>query len=106
MLRVAKISLKANPVTTSGELPAVGSTVPDVALTGTDLADVKLSDFKGKKVLNVFPSLDTGVCATSVRTFAKKAAGTAGVSVLNISADLPFAHKRFCTAENITGVVN
>lgn len=103
---MAKITLKGNTISTSGELPALGSTAPDFTLTGTDLADKKLSDFSGKKVLNIFPSLDTGVCATSVRTFAKKAAGKAGVTVLNISADLPFAHKRFCTAEGISGVVN
>ena len=103
---MANISLKGKPITTTGNLPQVGETAPDVTLTQLDLADVKLSDIKGKKVLNIFPSLDTGVCATSVRTFAKRAATQPGVTVLNISADLPFAHKRFCTAENITGVTN
>jgi len=103
---MAQITLKQKPINTSGTLPAVGSTAPEVTLTQVDLADVKLSSFKGKRVLNIFPSLDTGVCATSVRTFAKKAASVSGVTVLNISMDLPFAHKRFCTAEGITGVVN
>jgi len=106
MAHVANIKLKGNPITTSGQLPAVGSTAPDAVLTQVDLADVKLSDIKGKRVLNIFPSLDTGACATSVRTFAKKATAIPGVTVLNVSADLPFAHKRFCTAEGITGVTN
>ena len=103
---MANITLKGKAITTSGNLPQVGTIAPEFTLTGTDLSDVKLSDLKGKKVLNIFPSLDTGVCAMSVRTFAKQAAGKPGVTVLNISADLPFAHKRFCTAENITGVTN
>jgi thiol peroxidase len=103
---MADITLKGNAIHTSGKLPEVGSTAPDFTLTKTDLSDVKLSAYKGKKVLNVFPSLDTGVCATSVRTFNKKAAGKAGVTVLNISADLPFAHKRFCAAEGIEGAEN
>lgn len=103
---MAKITLKGNPIQTSGELPAAGSAAPDPVLTGTDLADVRLSSFKGKKVLNIFPSLDTAVCATSVRTFSKKATGRKDVTVLNISMDLPFAHKRFCASEGIEGVVN
>ena len=103
---MANITLKGKPITTSGNLPAVGTIAPDVTLTGIDLADVQLSDLKGRKVLNIFPSLDTGVCATSVRTFAQKVVGKGGVTVLNVSADLPFAHKRFCTAEGIAGVTN
>jgi len=72
---------------------------------GLDLAEKRLADFRGKKVLNVFPSLDTPVCALSVRTFNARAAGTPGVTVLNVSADLPFAQKRFCGAEGIERAV-
>jgi thiol peroxidase len=102
---VAKITLKGNPINTSGNLPAVGSSAPDFALVAGDLSEKKLSAFTGKRVLNVFPSIDTGVCATSVRTFNKKAAAVSGVTVLNISMDLPFAAKRFCGAEGIEGAV-
>lgn len=102
---MATITLKGNPIPTSGELPAVGSTAPDFALVRTDMAEVKLGTYSGKKkVLNIFPSVDTPVCATSVRTFNQRAAGRPGVTVLNISADLPFAHKRFCAAEGIQNV--
>ncbi len=103
---MATITLKGNPIETVGTLPAVGTSAPDFHLTGTDLGNKTLADFPGKRVLNIFPSLDTGVCATSVRTFNAKAGNTDGVTVLNISADLPFAHKRFCTAEGIEGAVN
>jgi thiol peroxidase len=102
---MSTITFKGNPIHTSGSLPAVGATAPEFSLVGADLAEKKLSAFTGKKVLNIFPSLDTGVCATSVRTFNKKAAGMAGVAVLNISMDLPFAAKRFCAAEGIEGAV-
>ncbi|HVE85920.1 MAG TPA: thiol peroxidase [Myxococcales bacterium] len=98
---MATVTLKGNPIKTSGDLPAVGSTAPDATLTGLDLADKKLSSIQGKRVLNIFPSIDTGVCATSVRTFNKRAAEKPGVTVLNISMDLPFAQKRFCGAEGI-----
>ena len=98
---MAKITLKGNPIHTQGELPAVGSTAPDATLTGTDLADKKLSSIPGKRVLNIFPSIDTGVCAASVREFNQRATRTPGVTVLNISMDLPFALKRFCGAEDI-----
>ena len=102
---MATITLKGNPIPTSGELPAVGSTAPDFALVRTDMAEVKLGTYTGKKkVLNIFPSVDTPVCAASVRTFNQKAAGRGGVVVLNVSADLPFAHKRFCAAEGIQNV--
>ena len=85
----------------------MGSTAPDFALVKTDLSEAKLSSYAGKKkVLNVFPSLDTATCATSVRTFNKKAASLTDVVVLNVSKDLPFAHKRFCSAEGIEGVEN
>ncbi len=103
---MAEITLKGNPIHTSGELPAVGSTAPAFRLTDKSLADKSLDDFPGKKVLNVFPSLDTPVCANSVREFNRRAAGRGGVTVLNVSADLPFAHGRFCTAEGIENAVN
>jgi len=104
---MAQITLKGNSVNTCGELPAVGSDAPDFCLTTTDLADVSLKEYAGKKVvLNIFPSIDTPVCATSVRTFNDKAAGKDDTIVLCISRDLPFAHKRFCGAEGIDGVVS
>lgn len=98
---MATITLKGNPIHTAGELPSVGSSAPDTTLTGTDLANVKLSSIAGKRVLNIFPSIDTGVCATSVRTFNKRATEKPGVTVINVSMDLPFALKRFCGAEGI-----
>jgi thioredoxin-dependent peroxiredoxin len=99
---MAKIKLKGNPVTTSGDLPAVGSTAKDFSLVALDLSEKGLSSFPGKKkVLNVYPSLDTPTCATSVKSFHAKIAGRDDVVVLNISADLPFAGKRFCAAEGI-----
>ena len=103
---MAKITFKGNPINSIGTLPAVGSKAPDFKLTKTDLSDVSLKDFAGKKiVLNIFPSIDTGVCATSVRKFNTEAAGLPNTVVVGVSKDLPFAHKRFCGAENITGVV-
>lgn len=102
---MATITLKGNPIPTSGDLPAVGSNAPNFSLVRTDMAEVKLANYGGKKkVLNIFPSIDTPVCATSVRTFNQRAAGRGSVVVLNISADLPFAHKRFCAAEGIQNV--
>ncbi len=103
---MAEITLKGNPIHTNGELPANGTAAPGFNLTGTDLADKGLDDFSGKKVLNVFPSLDTPVCAVSIRQFNERAAGRDGVTVLNISADLPFAHGRFCAAEGIENAIN
>ena len=103
---MAKITLKGNPVTTIGELPKVGAKAPDFTLVKTDLGNVSLKDFAGKKVvLNIFPSIDTAVCALSVRTFNQKAAALANTVVLCVSKDLPFAHKRFCGAEGIEKVV-
>jgi thiol peroxidase len=102
---MARITLKGNPFDTSGTLPAKGTTAPDFTLVGLDLGAKRLADFQGKKVLNVFPSLDTPVCAISVRAFNEKAAGKPGVAVLNISADLPFAQARFCGAEGIERAV-
>src|SRR4051812_31505237 len=99
---MATISLKGNAIHTSGSLPAVGSKAPGFKLVRTDLSEVTLSSFTGKKkVLNIFPSVDTGTCAMSVRKFNKEAADLSGVAVLNVSADLPFAQGRFCGAEGI-----
>jgi thiol peroxidase len=98
---MAKITLKGNPLNTSGELPKVGEQAPDFTLWKTDLSEAKLSSYAGKKILNIFPSIDTPVCATSVRKFHEQASKLSGVTVLNISADLPFAHTRFCAAEGI-----
>ncbi|MBI1861730.1 MAG: thiol peroxidase [Deltaproteobacteria bacterium] len=102
---MASITLKGNPVKTVGELPAVGTQAPDFKLVKTDLSEVKLENFAGqKKVLNIFPSVDTGTCAMSVRKFNELAAGAANTVVLCISMDLPFAQKRFCGAEGIQNV--
>ena len=99
---MAQITLKGNPVETSGTLPSVGSTSPGFKLVRTDLSEVTLENYTGKKkVLNIFPSIDTATCAMSVRHFNKDAASLPNVAVLNISADLPFAQKRFCGAEGI-----
>lgn len=101
------ITLRGKPMQTSGALPTIGSTAPAFELVGQDLRDVALSDFAGKwKVLNIFPSIDTPVCATSVRKFNEKAAKFTNAVVLDISADLPFAMKRFCAAEGLGHVVN
>jgi len=103
---MAKITLKGNPVNTSGNLPVKGTQAPDFTLVKSDLGSLSLSDLKGKKViLNIFPSLDTSVCAASVRKFNQLAAGKDNVKVLAISKDLPFAHGRFCTTEGIANVV-
>jgi thiol peroxidase len=102
---MATITLKGNPIETVGELPAVNTAAPAFTLTGADLADVTLDSRKGKKlVLNIFPSIDTPVCEASVRKFNDAAASLDGVHVLCISADLPFALKRFCGAEGIDAV--
>ena len=103
---MAKITLKGNPINTSGHLPSKSSKAPDFILVKSDLVNLSLSELKGKKlILNIFPSLDTSVCATSVRKFNQLAAGKTNTVVLAISKDLPFAHKRFCTTEGITNVV-
>lgn len=102
---MAEITLRGNPIHTVGELPAVGSPAPEFTLTGTDLGDVSSADYAGKPVvLNIFPSIDTPTCATSVRTFNQKAAEREGVEVLCVSNDLPFAQNRFCGAEGIDKV--
>ena len=100
---MASITLRGNPVETSGDLPKVGASAPDFSLLKQDLSRASLKDFPGTKVLNIFPSIDTPVCAASVRKF-NQAAAEKGVTVLCISEDLPFAFKRFCGAENIDKV--
>ncbi|CRZ14258.1 thiol peroxidase [Mycolicibacterium neworleansense] len=101
---MAQITLRGNPINTVGDLPAVGSPAPGFSLTGTDLGAVTNDQFAGKSVLlNIFPSVDTPVCATSVRTFNQRAAES-GATVLCVSNDLPFAQKRFCGAEGIENV--
>jgi thiol peroxidase len=103
---MATISLRGKPVQTSGELPKVGSSIPGFRLVDGNLKDVSLHDFAGKrKVLSIFPSIDTPTCATSVRKFNQEAARLKDTVVLCISADLPFAQKRFCAAEGIENVV-
>jgi thiol peroxidase len=103
---MANITLKGNPINTVGNLPANGSKAPDFTMVKSDLSRVSLSDFAGSKlVLNVFPSLDTGVCAASVRRFNQEAASLQNTKVLCISRDLPFAQARFCGAEGIENVV-
>ena len=102
---MAQITFKGNPIHTCGTLPAVGSKAPDFCLTSTDLTDVSLQSFAGKRlILNIFPSIDTAVCATSVRRFNAEASRLDNTVVLCISLDLPFAHKRFCGAEGLTAV--
>jgi len=104
---MADITLKGNPIHTSGNLPAVGSSAPDFRLVAEDLSEKGLKDYAGKKlVLNIFPSVDTPVCATSVRRFNADAGRAKGAVVLCISADLPFAQKRFCGAEGIANVTS
>ena len=103
---MARITLKGNPINTSGHLPAVGSPAKDFNLVKQDLSTATLASFAGKKkILNIFASLDTSVCATSIKKFHEHAAKKPDVVVLNISADLPFAAKRFCGAEGVENAV-
>lgn len=103
---MSQVTFKGEPVQVSGSLPAAGQTAPAFTLVGKDLADVALASFAGqRKVLNIFPSIDTGVCATSVRRFNELAAKLSNTVVLCISADLPFAQARFCGAEGLERVV-
>jgi thiol peroxidase len=103
---MAQFKLKGNPFNTVGNLPAAGSPAPDFSLVGGDLGEVKLADLAGKKVvLNVFPSLDTDVCAASVRRFNEAAGTLPDTAVLCVSMDLPFAAGRFCTTEGLKNVV-
>ncbi len=104
---MAEITLKGNPIHTNDQLPTEGKAAPDFKLTKTDLSDVSLNDFKGKRVLlNIFPSLDTDVCATSVRKFNAQAGDLENTVVLSVSKDLPFAHNRFCSTEGLDNVVS
>ena len=100
---MATTALKGSPVSTAGDLPAVGETAPDFQLTGADLSDVTRPAGR-RVVLNIFPSVDNGVCAASVRRFNELAAGFRDTSVICVSADLPFALARFCGAEGIDNV--
>lgn len=104
---MATVTLHGNPVAVSGNLPSVGQTAPAFSLVKSDLSDATLANFAGqRKVLNIFPSVDTPTCATSVRQFNSKVAALSNTSVLCISADLPFAQARFCGAEGLDAVVN
>lgn len=99
---MSKVTLAGNPIDVAGAFPQKGDVVADFTLVNSDLEDVSLSDFDGKrKVLNIFPSIDTGICAKSVRVFNEKATSLDNTVVLCISADLPFAQARFCGAEGI-----
>jgi thiol peroxidase len=103
---MAKITFKGKPVDTFGELPEINSKALELILTKTDLSDVTLKDFAGKRIiLNIFPSIDTPVCASSVRRFNEQASKLENTVVLCISADLPFAHSRFCEAEGLKDVI-
>lgn len=104
---MATVTLKGNTIHTSGTLPSVGSKAPDFTLTTNDLGSKSLNDFKGSNViLNIFPSVDTGTCAQSVRTFNKEASSLNNTKVLCISKDLPFAQSRFCGAEGLDNVIS
>ena len=103
---MANITLKNNPITTCGNLPNIGENAKDFCLIGKDLNKVTLNDFKGERIImNIFPSVDTGICAISVKTFNEKATSLSNTKVLCISRDLPFAQNRFCGAENIENVL-
>lgn len=103
---MSKVTFHGNPVNVAGRFPAVGAQAPGFTLVGKDLADVGLDAFAGKrKLLNIFPSVDTGVCATALRKFNELASKPENAVVLGISADLPFAQARFCGAEGLERVV-
>lgn len=103
---MATITLGGNPINTSGELPKTGTKAPNFELLKTDLSKATLAEFAGSKViLNIYPSVDTGTCATSTRTFNAKASALENTKVLCISRDLPFAFKRFCGAEGLDNVI-
>ncbi len=102
---MATLTFHGNSIHTAGALPATGTKAPDFKLTANNLSEKSLSDYQGKQViLNIFPSLDTGTCAASVRAFNKEAAALDNTVVLCVSRDLPFAQKRFCEAEGIKNV--
>ena len=103
---MAKITLQGNPIETVGELPTLNTKAPEFTLTKTDLSDTSLNDFAGKTiVLNIFVSLDTSICATSVRRFNAEASALDNTVILCVSADLPFAHQRFCESEGLDKVI-
>lgn len=103
---MSQVTFKGNPIQTAARLPEIGSSAPDFTVVKTDLAAISQSELKGRKVvLNIFPSVDTPVCAASVRRFNEEAAKFSNTTVLCISRDLPFAHKRFCAAEGIDNVI-
>lgn len=102
---MATVTFQGTPIQTCGELPNTGSLAPEFSAVKQDLSEASLKDYAGKKlVLNIFPSIDTGVCATSVRQFNEKAGGLENAAVLCVSMDLPFAQARFCGAEGIENV--
>lgn len=104
---MSTVTLGGNPVNTNGTLPTVGKVAPQFQLVANDLSEVSLESFKGQRViLNIFPSIDTATCATSVRTFNKMANDLENTKILCISRDLPFAQKRFCGSEGLENVVN
>ena len=103
---MSQVTFRGTPARVEGQLPAVGQSAPAFTLSAADLSDKTLADFAGKrKVLNIFPSIDTGVCAQSVRTFNQRASSLENAVVLCISADLPFAQARFCGAEGLDKVL-
>ena len=103
---MAQITLQGNPIETIGQLPALNSQAPGFTLTRTDLSEASLSDFSGQNVvLNIFVSLDTSICAASVRRFNQELSSLDNTVVLCVSADLPFAHQRFCEAEGLDNVI-
>lgn len=103
---MATVTFKKNPVQLAGNLPAIGEKAPDFIGVKGDLSEISLSEFKGKRVvLNIFPSLDTAVCAASVRRFNKEASALGNTTVLCLSKDLPFAQTRFCTVEGLENVI-
>lgn len=103
---MATVTLKGAPFNTNGELPKVGEMAPDFNLKKVDLSSTHLSDYKGTNlILNIFPSIDTATCATSVRTFNKRASELENTTIICVSRDLPFAQKRFCGAEEIDNVI-
>ena len=104
---MAKITFGGNEANTSGELPAVGTQLLDFELVATDLSEKRLSDFAGKrKILNIFPSIDTGVCQASARKFNEEATKLENTVVINIAKDLPFAMGRFCASEGLNNIDN
>lgn len=104
---MAQITIGGNPITTIGELPAVGSMAPDFSLVNEEFKNISLNDYKGQKViLNIFPSIATGICSASVRKFNDEASKLDNTSVLCISRDLPFAQKEFCASEGLEDVIN